>query len=452
MLFVKGGQQKSPLSLSLESKQLLLILPPVFWPKMPPIGLGCLQSYLGQKGIGSEILDLNNLFYNFSANNLKKEWLVSSNLCLERNILELIKNSRDRQYSKIIDKILEFEVIGFSCFKSNFKIAFEIIRQIKSQRKAVKIILGGPEITRQFFKGKGSFDKEVIQLADLLIVGEGEVPLYNYLRGKSISGKISGFEQIESLSELTFPKYQGLDFNLYPRKDTLSVQFSRGCIRKCNFCSERLLYQGFRVREVKSVIDEIRYHKKNNRINYFVFFDSLINGDLVQLEILCDEIINNFGTINWEAQIAVRDDMKEEIFVKMKQCGCYNLFVGLESGADRMLKKMNKGFTIKQAVSFFKKLKSAGLFFGISMIVGYPGETERDFRESLDFIIQNKDIIPKIEQVNPFSYYEGTDTDKNADYKLNKTSLEKMEIFVREIKKHNFRYTNAFLGNLIEKK
>ncbi|MFH0790247.1 MAG: radical SAM protein, partial [Candidatus Omnitrophota bacterium] len=333
-------------------KQILLILPPVFWPKMPPIGLGYLQSYLSQNGIGSEILDLNNIFYNLVDNHLKKEWLISCNLCLEKNILKLIQNNQYRKYCEVINKILEFDVIGFSCFKSNFQAALEIIRVIKSQRKDLKIILGGPEITRQFFEGKGRFDQEITRLVDLLVVGEGERPLYDYLSGRRITGKISTFAQVESLSELTFPKYRGVDFNLYPRKDTLSVQFSRGCIRKCSFCSERLLYQGFRVREVNSVIDEIRYHKKNNRINYFVFFDSLINGDLVQLEILCDEIINNFGTINWEAQIAVRDDMREEIFAKMKKSGCYNLFVGLESGSDRTLKRMNKGFTVEQAADF----------------------------------------------------------------------------------------------------
>ncbi len=433
------------------SDQFLLIFPPVFWPKMPPIGLGYLQSYLSQNGIGSEILDLNNIFYNLADNHLKREWLISCNLCLERNILKLIQNNQYREYCEVINKILGFDVIGFSCFKSNFQAALEITRVIKSKRKDIRIIFGGPEITRQFFKGKGGFDKEITRLVDLLVVGEGERPLRDYLSGRRITGKISKFEQVESLSELAFPEYPGLDFSLYPRKDALPIQFSRGCIRKCDFCSERLLYKGFRSREIESVIDEIRYHKENNQINYFVFFDSLINGDLVKLEILCDEIINNFGLVNWEAQIAVRDDMREEIFAKMKRSGCYNLFVGLESGSDRTLKRMNKGFTAEQAAGFLKKLKSAGFFFGISMIIGYPGETERDFRESLDFIIQNKDIIPKIEQVNPFTYYDGTNTDRNADYKLNKTAVERMEIFIQEIKQHNFRYTNAFLGNLMEK-
>jgi radical SAM superfamily enzyme YgiQ (UPF0313 family) len=345
---------------------------------------------------------------------------------------------------------LGYETVGFSCFKSNFPATLEAAKLLKSRRKNIKIILGGPEITRQFFKKRARFGRELMQLADLLVVGEGEKPLSDYLK-RNKENKLAIFEQLDDLRRLPFPRYRGLDLAAYPKDQVVPIQFSRGCIKRCRFCSERLLYKGFRFRRVASVIDEIRFHKEKNHINYFVFFDSLINAELSALEYLCDRIIENFGSINWEAQIAIRDDMSQELLVKMKKSGCYNLFVGLESGCDNTLKKMDKGFATKDALSFFKKLNEAGLFFGISMIVGYPGETESYFKKSLDFVIRNKKIIPKIEQVNPFTYYDGTPADKSADYHVNKKSLERLEIFVREIKHHHFKYTNAFLGNLIEK-
>lgn len=142
--------------------------------------------------------------------------------------------------------------------------------------------------------------------------------------------------------------------------------------------------------------------------------------------------------------------MPRTLMVKMKESGCYNLFIGLESGCDRTLQRMNKGFNGKTALDFFNKLLNAGLCFGISVIIGYPGETENDFKKSLDFIIKNKEYIPKIEQVNPFTYYDGTESNPDGDYKKNKDSLLRLEKFVSEIKRHNFKYTNAFIGNLIE--
>lgn len=427
-----------------------LTILPLFWPKMPPIGLGFLQGFLQKNGLGADILDLNNLFYNLADEGLKSQWLKSCNVELEENIFGVIQANYPQEFAAALDKLLSYESIGLSCFKSNLAATLEFGRLLKSKRKDIRIILGGPEIARLFFKGGGKFAAEILQLADFLVAGEGEAPLLDYLNGGN-SRKVAEFEQLPDLEALDFPRYQGISISSYPKRESIPLQFSRGCVRKCGFCSERLLYKGFRTRTVESVIEEISYHRENNHTADFVFFDSLINADLGQLEALCDKIRKNFGSINWEAQIAVRRDMRQEIFEKMKASGCYNLFLGLESGSDRILKKMNKGFTSKDALDFFRRLNQAGLSFGISIITGFPGETEADFRESLDFVIRNRGLIPKIEQVNPFIYYDGTAADKKADYKLNPESLRRMETFVREIKDNNFKFTNAFLGNLIEK-
>ncbi|MCM8827351.1 MAG: hypothetical protein NC904_07555, partial [Candidatus Omnitrophica bacterium] len=73
-------------------KVVLAILFP-FWPKMPPLSLGFLQSYLESKGISTDIIDINNIFYNLSDDDLKREWLISCNLFLEKNISSIIKES-----------------------------------------------------------------------------------------------------------------------------------------------------------------------------------------------------------------------------------------------------------------------------------------------------------------------------------------------------------------------
>jgi len=431
--------------------KLILTILPVFWPKMPPLGLGFLQSYLENKGIDAEILDLNNFFYNLSDEILKKQWIISCNSRFESSILSLLKSKYPDRFKEIIDKLLSSDIVGFSCFKSNFTATLEFVKLLKARKKDLKVILGGPEIARLWFKGSGKFEKEIEALVDLLVVGEGENPLSDYLSCGNGDEKVVKFKQLDELVSLSYPSYRGLDFSSYPARGAIALQFSRGCVRACGFCSERLLYQGFRTRSTESLINEIRYHKSNRHLEYFVFFDSMLNADLPAMDKLSASFIDNFGFIRWEAQIGIRKDMDEALFVKMKKSGCYNLFVGLESGSNRTLKNMNKGFDTGEAVDFFCKLKDAGLDFGVSIILGYPGETEDDFKESLDFVIENKDIIPKIEQVNPFTYYDGTVADRNADYRLNNTSLERMEIFVSEIKRSGFKYTNAFLGNLIEK-
>lgn len=418
---------------------------------MPPIGLGYLQAFLAQKGIGADLIDFNQIFYTLSDHQLQKQWRVSCNTFFEENILSLMKQNNPGEFQGAIEKILSYEVVGFSCFKSNFETTVSIAELLKSKKNTLKVVLGGPEITRQYFKSEGNFHERVIRVADYLIVGEGEVPLYQYLIGSNTHKKVATFEQLSDLTDLPFPRYTGIDQNVYPRRNTIPLQFSRGCIRRCNFCSERLLYKNFRTRNVSSLIDEIRYHKTHNKTQYFVFYDSLINADMKKLEVLCDSIIEHFGSIHWEAQIAIRNDMDQKLLKKMKQSGCYSLFIGLESASNTTLKNMNKGFTTDDALNFFHALCQANLFFGISIIVSYPGETDQDFQNTLDFIIHHKEIIPQIAQINPFTYYDGTSADETADYSTNPTSLRRMEILVEEIKRHKLKYTNAFIGNLIEK-
>jgi radical SAM superfamily enzyme YgiQ (UPF0313 family) len=431
-------------------KKIILAIMPVFWPKMPSLGLSYLASFLKSHGIEVDILDLNNFFYNIVSFNLKKLWLISSNASFEKEVISIIKNNYPKEYEQIINHLLDYDIVGFSCFSSNLANTLEITKTLKKRKKEIKIILGGPEITRQFFKTYAKFNKEMLTLSDFLIVGEGEKPFLNYITGSFPEKvKIAKFIQLPKLESLT-PQYCNLDYNNYPKNDAVQILFSRGCINKCSFCSERLLYKGFRIRPVEDVISEISYYK-NKGIKYFIFNDSLINADLKALNFLCDRIISNFGSIPWEAQIYIRKDMDLTLLKKMKRSGCYNLFVGLESGSNTTLKNMHKGFTREEALDFFKKLNTAGLSFGISIIVGFPGETDKDFFEGLDFIIRHKSLIPKIEQANPFTYYDGTALDKNSDWRKNKKSILRFKIFVEEIKKHKIKHTNAFLGNLIEK-
>jgi len=424
---------------------MLLTILPVFWPKMPPIGLASLKDYLKEHGIQSDVLDLNVYFYNLVSGDLKRSWIKSCNTALEKNILSVLDKEAPGEFQKVLNKLSTYDCLGFSCFKSNLNFTLETAQIIKSKNSNIRILLGGPEITRQYFKTKGVFDEYLKSLADLLVVGEGELPLKKYLSGE-ITEKVSLFDELETLSDV-FPKYDGFEVPSYPRKGSISLIFSRGCVRRCAFCSERLLYKGFRSRSVSGLLEEIAYHKEKN-ISDFVFHDSMFNGDLKKLNEFCDGVMKRFGSINWEAQVGIRTDMPDKLFEKMKKSGCYNLFVGLESGCARTLDNMRKGFAPDDARAFFRKLKKAELNFGVSFIVGYPGETEKDFKESLSFMIENKDLIPKVEQVNPFTHYDGTEVFETME---ERGSLNRLEIFIAALKDNGIRYTNAFIGNLIEK-
>ncbi len=434
----------------MRSHSLALVLLPVFWPNLPPLNLALLKGFLIKNGISVDTFDFNNYFFSRAGNELRAAWKRSCNRALEKNMPDILKSEFRHGFQAMIGCLLEYETVGFSCYKSNYTVVQKVAAMLKAEKPCIRVVLGGPEVARRYFKSGGS-PATGEDCADFRVVGEGELPLLRFLRSARKGGQTAFFEELRGEDLAVVPDYTDFDTVSYPRTDSVSVLLSRGCIRKCAFCAERLLYKKFRVCPVGTVIETIGVYRKKGMQN-FIFHDSLINGDLSALEKLCDGIIGKFGAVNWEAQIAVRRDMPDRLFRRIKESGCYHLFVGLESGSDSMLRAMRKGFRARDAADFFRRMRGAGLSFGVSLITGFPGETAAHFEESLDFLMRHKDVIPKIEQVNPFIYYDGTGMPEDADYKRCPASLEKARIFVERIQAAGFKYTNAFLMNLVEKR
>jgi radical SAM superfamily enzyme YgiQ (UPF0313 family) len=426
--------------------KIALVLLPVFWPKVPPLGLASLKGFLSGEGIESVAIDYNNYFYNCVEKELQQEWEKSCNLSFERRILSFLQEFFSKEFEEMITRLLEFDAVGFSCYKSNSHLTQGVMEILKSRDPTLPLVLGGPEVTHKFLLRKEGVKRIYKGLADMLVVGEGELPLLSYIKGGREA--LVCFNEISSPERFPTPDYSDFDFNTYPRKKTMSLLMSRGCIRSCSFCAERLLYKKFRLSSLDMLILHIRDYKDRG-IQNFVFHDSLINGDIKALELFCDRVIDEFGSIPWEAQIAIRKDMPDTLFAKMKESGCYHLFVGLESGSDRTLKRMRKGFSSQEAVGFFQALNAHNLSFGVSMIVGSPGETEEDNRDSLNFLLRHQDLIPKIEQINPFIPYDGTEMSSSGPYDP-EISFGRARMFVEKIKEAGYKYTNAFIFNLVE--
>ena len=339
---------------AMENKKVALVLLPLFWPNMPPLGLAMLKGHLVQQGIKSKCFDLNNFFYNKGSFDLQKEWRKSCNLSLEDKIWDMINGDYFSELNTLVNEIIQYDIVGLSVYKSNNKVVREFIRMIKERNAKIKIVLGGPEIARKYFDLGEKILDEFGPEVDLLVAGEGERALLSFVTDKFKGQKIVLNDEFNDLSVCSVPDYSDLVLEKYPRHNTVSLLASRGCVKKCTFCAERLLYKKFRVYPVEKIMDQLKEHTERG-IKQFVFNDSLINGDLSALEKLCDGIISDFAQIRWEAQIAIRRDMPEVLFRKIKESGCYHLFVGLESGSDTVLARMNKGFTVTDAVEFFGK-------------------------------------------------------------------------------------------------
>tara|TARA_B100000315_G_scaffold260701_1_gene324210 strand:- start:754 stop:2013 length:1260 start_codon:yes stop_codon:yes gene_type:complete len=409
-----------------------IIQSPPFWLKTPPLSLVYLKTYLKAKGIPTKTLDLNFELFKLIKPTLSS-WL-SLNKDFEEKLFSYTKSSHPEILERIYKDVSGVEYIGLSILKRNQTFVQQLAEEINKRFPNKKIIFGGPET---LFSKKDVLKKE----NHYLVIGQGEKPFYKIINNGH--KKVYEFDELEDLDNL--PLYDLKGFGPLNYSQTLPLLSSRGCPQKCNFCSERLLAKKFRFHSPEYIVDQITHLKNIYKTNSFVFLDSLINYKEKWLYDFSSLLIKKNLQIKWEAQIRVKNNFPKTLAKLMKASGCFNLFVGLESGSDKMLKLMNKGFTTEEALGFFKRLTAAGLHFETSLILGYPGEDDQDFKTTRKFIVKNKEIIPKIAQLNPFVDYLNEYKYKHFPSPLAK---KRVSLLLKTMEKEKIRHTKSFINNL----
>ncbi|MCM8812906.1 MAG: radical SAM protein [Candidatus Omnitrophica bacterium] len=429
--------------------KMILVSAPPLWPKIPPLNLLMPAGYLRERGYEVQALDLNNCCYRAAAPAQQAEWLKSRNSQWESIWAERARQGDDPQIGAALAELAGAAVVGFSCFRSNLPVSLVVAEQLRRLSPRTRIVFGGPEIARQYFAAGEKIPPSLRAAADELVVGEGELALEALAQGEPCRPLVL-FEELPDLNVCSWAAgYDLVRRADYPRADTVAVLAGRGCRRGCRFCVERRLYRRLRCRSAENAAAEIALHRAQG-VRSFIMHDSMFNADLQFLERFCELVQERFGGIAWEAQMAVEPRMSRTLLEKIKRSGCYHLFIGLESGCDRTLQRMGKGFSAAQAGVFFEQVAAAGLSFGVSLLVGFPGETDADVQESLDFLCARRQFISRIEQINPYVYYEGSDADA-ADYQRRPEILERTRQCVDVLRQHGFRMNRAFINNLIEK-
>ncbi|MCM8786571.1 MAG: B12-binding domain-containing radical SAM protein [Candidatus Omnitrophica bacterium] len=411
--------------------EIIIVQTPPFWLKTPPLSLIYLKNYLLSKNIKVTTIDLNFIFFKL-LKFTKTQWL-NLDREFEKNLFLIAKKNFPFIFENFYKKIKNIEFIGFSILKRNMPFALKLANEIKMLYPTKKIIFGGPQTLFLDLQNKLIDDY-------FWVIGEGENPLYKILTESN--QKIYKFNEIKELDTLPFLNFQPL----LPQNYSMSIPLfsSRGCLYNCHFCSEKLLYKKMRYHSPKYVVDLIKHLKNEYSIPNFIFCDSLFNFSREWLENFCLLLLKNNIKINWEAQMRIEKNFPLYLAKLIKKSGCYNVFVGMESGSNKVLSLMDKGFTTEDAINFFKIFKKAGLHFEISLIFGYPNETEKDFMESIEFIVKNKKIIPKIAQANLFVDYFNTQDIANPPKNLK----NRLEIFLKTIQSEKIKYTKSYIGNL----
>ncbi|MFA5074273.1 MAG: radical SAM protein [Nitrospirota bacterium] len=408
----KPDEIPQPVSLPADdSIHVLLLQMPCWGIKSPPFALACLSGYLKDKGIRVTQRDLNiDMYHHFKGTNYEKLWTLNEGFWGDIERVKKFSVEHASYLTQLVDEILaqKPDLVGFSILWSTEQMSRILAQQIKKRAPQVKIVFGGPHCARQM-QGTEMASAPYI---DFVVHGEGEITLYELANalahGKdttSIQGVISkqagkivyagDRPLVKNLDEFPSADFTGFDFSRYPGV-MIPASTSRGCPNRCIYCDEKIFWHVFRTRSAQQIFDEVSLQYKKYGIQKFEFVDSLVNGNVRVLEEFCDLVIREKLPIQWMGQAAVRKEMTRELLGKIKQSGCFHLCFGIEHAntalMERMGKSMCKGTDVDQLV---RNAHDVGLGIGLNWMFGFPGETDQDFQQDLDFFTRNSQYLQR---------------------------------------------------------
>lgn len=267
-----------------------------------------------------------------------------------------------------------------------------------------KIIIGGPHTS--------ILPEKIPVAADFIVQGEGETAILDIVEGREKNKIVQG-KPVEDLDSLPMPAYDYFQNDLYwtrveplPDDPIYTMNTSRGCPFHCRFCSVKGVWgKTFRAFSAERIIADIEKLISAYGVKGIYFREDHFTFHKKRTRDFCNLLLEKNINIKWFAESRV-DVLDEEMVSLMAKSGCKWLYLGCESGTQKMLDFYSKGVTLKQIEDAVALCNKYGINTYTSWIVGGPGETEEDINETLKFI---EKIKPTQAGKNVFLGFPGSD-------------------------------------------
>jgi radical SAM superfamily enzyme YgiQ (UPF0313 family) len=209
------------------------------------------------------------------------------------------------------------------------------------------------------------------------------MPLVRILLGNAPPGIVE-MPYISKLDNLPYPDRQFIkqerNIAITERNDKErigAIFSSRGCPFRCGFCSSHEVWgRKARLHSAKRVVDEMEHLINDWNIQFIKFSDDTFTLDEKRVFEICERMKDHALEVPWGCNI--RATTSDKLLETMKNANCREVWIGAESGSDRILKEMKKGITTAQVEHIFEKTKQLGFYRRVYFMVGWPSETEQD--------------------------------------------------------------------------
>jgi len=344
----------------------------------PPLGILYICSHLREKGVDAEVFD-----------------------------------STFSSRQELWDRLLQGppSVLGVYANLMTRSSVVEILRVAKNC--GWQTIVGGPE--------PGAYVDEYLAAgADVVVIGEGEVTLAELVpvlhsHALETLQRIDGIafrapdgslmrtkprEQIKDIDAQPWPARESIDLARYIETwrqhhgmGSVSLITARGCPYHCRWCSHEVFGKTHRRRKPASVADELewlmrRYHPDMAWMADDVF--TIHHGWLFQYGA---ELKRRGLRLPFEC-ISRADRLNRQVVETLAEIGCFRVWIGSESGSQRILDAMERGVTVDQVRNAVALCRSAGIQSGMFLMWGYEGEELSDIEATIEHVKKsNPDIF-----------------------------------------------------------
>lgn len=288
----------------------------------------------------------------------------------------------------------DFNYLTKMCLSRMREAAFTIAALAKEAR--CRVIVHGSDAVDHL-------DEYFAHHADYVLCGEGERTLQETLdflfRNRGSREEIRGLaycddeglhrnparEVLRDLDALPYPARDLIDVERYRREwkkhhgyFSTNIVTTRGCPFHCNWCAKPIYGQVYNSRSPAKVVEEMKTLKATVQPDHLWFCDDIFGLKPGWIAEFSKAVVQENALIPFKCLARVDLLLKGKAIEDLRRAGCNTVWVGAESGSQKILDAMEKGTTVKQIYESTARLKRAGIRVGFFLQYGYPGESRDD--------------------------------------------------------------------------